>query len=211
MKKIFSLLLIAMAIMIFSVQAVVPSGQRSASFNLKMTVDKYIEAIANPVNFNFGTTRHTILKAEELYGNTGTWNLAYANCPFSATISGNNGVDQGAPRFARQETGDYSSAWDVLNTVYDIDFTTNGVTSSFSDIFGYLGAKSFPLTKNFTEAPHNGQILMSMKAFVNTAANMLLDRGTPIRRTLINSNFTNEQSADAGDYTCIMMVTLAAL
>ncbi len=94
MKKVL-LSIFAIAIMVCSVQAIVPGGQQSATFNLKMTVDKYIEAMASPVDFNFGTTQHTILKAEELCGNVGSWNLAYANCPFSLTISGNNGANQG--------------------------------------------------------------------------------------------------------------------
>jgi len=204
MKKV--LLSIFAIIMVCSVKAINP-GQ-SATFNLKMTVDKYIEAMASPVDFNFGTTAHTILKAEELCGNTGSWNLAYANCPFSVTISGNNGANQGVPRFARQEQGPHGGAWDILNTVYDINFTTNGETSSFAGFFGYLGASEFPKTKNYAEAPHNGQIRMDIKAFVNTAANSLLDHGVSLRRTLIDPNFKNSDSADAGDYTCIMVVTL---
>ena len=207
MKKFFGILAIAIAIG-FAQSA---SAQKSATFNLKMTVDKYIEAMASPVDFNFGTTQHTILKAEELCGNIGSWNLAYANCPFSVTISGNNGANQGVPRFARQETGAHGGDWDILNTVYDINFTTNGVTSSFAGFLGYLGARDFPRTKNYGEAPHNGQIRMDMKAFVNTVANCLLDHGISIKGTLIDPNFKNSDSADAGEYTCSMVVSLAAL
>lgn len=219
MKKVlFSIF--AMAIMAFSAQATVPGGQHnSTTFNLKMNVDKYIEAMCGPVDFNFGTTQHVgITKAEELCGKTGSWDLAYANCPFSVTISGNNGANQGVPRFARQETGAHGGAWDILNTVYDINIATNGAETSFNsfDIFGIavpkpIGAKDFPKTKNFSEAPHNGQVHMSMKAFVNTYANMIFDNGTPLRQTIINPSWTNDKSADAGEYSCTMIVTLAAL
>jgi len=211
MKKFFGILAIAIA-MCF-VQSV--NAQKSASFNLKMHVDKYIEVMCSPVNFDFGTTNHNNLgKAEELCGNTGSWNLAYANCPFSVTISGDNGAHQGVPRFARQETGTHGGAWDILNTVYDIDFTTNSETTSFAGLLGivpFIGASEFPKTKNYAEAPHNGQVHMSMKAFVNTYANSLLDHGIPVRRTLIDPNFKNVDSADAGEYTCTMTVTLATI
>ena len=208
-----------MAIMAFSAQATVPGGQQSATFNLKMNVDKYIEAMCGPVDFNFGTTQHVgITKAEELCGKTGAWDLAYANCPFSITITGNNGANQGVPRFARQETGAHGGAWDILNTVYDIYIGTNGVESSFNsfDIFGIsipklIGAKDFPKTKTFLEAPHNGQVHMSMKAFVNTYINGYIDNGTPLKKTIIDPSYRNGDSADAGEYTCTMIVTLAAL
>ncbi len=52
---------------------------------------------------------------------------------------------------------------------------------------------------------------MDMKAFVNTAVNSLLDHGVSLKRTLIDPNFKNSDSADAGDYTCTMTVTLAAI
>jgi hypothetical protein len=208
MKKLFGILVIAIAIG-FAQNA--NAQGKSATFNLKMNVSNYIEAMASPVNFNFGTTQHTILKAEELCGNVGSWNLAYANCPFSVTISGNNGANQGVPRFARQETGANGGDWDILNTVYDINFTTNGVTTSFAGFFGYLGASDFPKTQNYSEAPHNGQVKMDMKAFVNTATNSLLDHGVSLKRTLIDPNFKNYDSADAGDYKCTMVVTLLAI
>ena len=207
MKKFFGILAIVIAIGF--TQSV--NAQKSANFNLKMHVDKYIEVMCSPVSWDFGTTSHTIGKAEELCGNTGSWDIAYSNAPFSVTISGDNGAHQGVPRFARQEVGSHGGAWDFLNTVYDIDFTTNSETTSFAGFLGYIGASEFPKTKNFSEAPHNGQIHMSMKAFVNTYTNSLLDHGVPVRKTIIDPSFKNSDSADAGDYACTMTVTFASL
>jgi len=217
MKKVFGILVIAIAMCC----AQTASAQKSATFNLKMNVSNYIEAMCGPVDFNFGTTQHQSAGYEGLVGNTGSWNLAYANCPFSITISGSNGAGQGVPRFARQETGTHGGAWDFLPTAFDIKIGTNGVNSSFNGLVAPgtetfvplpLGANSFPKTQTYVEAPHNGQVHMEMTAYVNEyAAGGALFDNVPLRRTQINPNWTNEKSADAGEYTCTMVVTLAAI
>jgi len=205
MKKFFGILAIAIAVCF--AQSV--SSQKSATFNLKMNVSNYIEVMASPVDFNFGTTTHdgTYAHSQSLYGATGEWNLAYCNCPFSVTISGNNPANQNVPRFARQETGTHASGYDVLPTLYAINFTTNGVRDLFYGTW-LQGANQFPYTKSYSEAPHNGQVKMDMVAYVNSA---IASEAVPVLQTLINPAFTNAQSADAGDYTCTMVVTLAAL
>ena len=217
MKKVFGILVIAIAMCCAQSASAQP---KSATFNLKMNVDKYIEAMCGPVNFNFGTTTHKS-GYEGLVGNTGSWDLAYANCPFSITISGSNEAGQSVPRFARKETGAHGGAWDFLPTSFDIKIGTNQMISSFNGDVAPgtstfvplpLGAYQFPRTQNFDEAPHNGQVHMQMQAFVNEyAAGGALFDNVPLRRTAINSSWTNDKSADAGEYTCTMVVTLAAL
>jgi len=186
---------------------------KSATFNLKMTVDKYIETTPTPINFYYGTTGHEN-NAQSLDGGGVAgiqWNIAYANCPFSITLSGDNPAGQGVPRFARKETGTHGGAFDILNTLYQIHVITNGaVTGINGDGNWGIAAKEFPFTESILEAPHNGQVALNMYPYVNYAGNAARD-GVPVRETLINSNFTNAQSADAGDYTCTMIVTLAAL
>ena len=218
MKRLMSFVAIMIVAVMF-VQTVNAQSSASANFNLSMTVDEYIETAPGAVDFNFGTTRSNVYygapRNEDLYdgwGNTGEWDLAYANCPFSVTLSGNNPAGQGVPRFARAEVGAHGGGFDVLNTVYRIGFMTNGVVEN--DAFGYVwgfGASSFPKTANFSEAPHNGQVKMSLKAAVNSHWEPSKDAGIPIRETVINSAFSNQQSADAGEYTCTMLVTLTAL
>lgn len=80
-------------------------------------------------------------------------------------------------------------------------------------MYGFAGtpnrasAESFPISKDYAEAPHNGQIAMDMSFYVNCNA----EPTVPLRMTTVDSNFTHEQSADEGDYTCTILVTLAAL
>lgn len=206
MKKVMSFMAIAIA-MVCLVQT---AQAQTANFNLQMTVTPYIETMQSPVTFNFGSTNHDGMyaKSQSLYGNTGEWNLAYANCPFSVTIAGNNDANQGVPRFAKLQTGTHANAvYDVLPTLYAINFTTNGVRDLFYGSW-LQGANNFPYTKSYAEAPHNGQIKMDMVAYVNSA---IASEDVPVLQTLINSAFSDGQSADAGLYECTMVVTLAAI
>ena len=185
------------------------NAQKVTTFNMKMTVANYIEAM-QAVNVNYGTTSHAG-NAEALAGTSGMFNLAYANCPFSITFSGQNPAGQGVPRFARAEVGANASGFDVLSTFYELHIGVNGqsIPVSLYDTWG-IAARTFPWTQSFTEAPHNGQISMYANAYVNDAAGEGKD-GIPQRQTLINPSFGHQDSADAGDYTCTMTVTLAAL
>lgn len=210
MKKliIFSVLLVAT--MMFVTNQSKAQTTDDVTFNLSMTVDKYIECMPSPVSWDFGTTSHQVNYGgpmESLYGAMGEWNVGYANCPFSITISGNNDANQGVPRFARQEVGAHGGDYDILPTLYQIHFTTNGVQDLFYGTW-LQGAHQFPYTKSYSEAPHNGQIKMDMKAYINSS---IASEAVPIRKTLIDPTFTNIQSADAGEYTCKMLVTITAL
>ena len=214
MKKVIFLAVLMVAMISFS-QSV--KAQTPVQFNLSMEVAKYIETTPSPLSFNFGTATYN-----QYFGSPGnmdlyqsaenSWDLAYANCGFSVTLSGDNPAGQGVPRFSRAEQGDYAIGFDILNTVYQIGIWTNGEVQNdaFGKVWG-IGASSFPITGTFAETPHNGQVRMTMRASVNSHWHPSKDAGIPIREAIINSNFTNQQSADAGTYTCTMLVTLAAI
>lgn len=216
MKKLlsFSAILIAMVCFVQTAQAQTP-----VQFNLSMTVDKYIETVTSPINVNLGTTLHSS-NAEGL--NTAVpqgsgWlqgNLAYANCLFSVTISGDNPVGQLVPRFARAQDGAHANGvFDILSTGYQIGIYANGVdvtAGAWGMNYG-ITAGSFPRTVSATEIPHNGQVSFKLASKVNAAGGGDELSTYPIRQTLINPAFTDQQSADAGIYTCTMVITLAAL
>lgn len=188
----------------------------SVNFELSMTVDEYIETIQNPVSFDFGTTIHTGNREElntALTGPTGEWNFAYANCGFTLTVSGDNPASQGVPRFARAEVGPTASGFDILSTAYQIGIWTNGNCNNELGWNYGIRAREFPrtATTGLDEAPHNGQVLFKMNAKVNNPDGPTEAPGIPIRETLINQAFTWDQSADAGIYTCTMLVTLMAV
>lgn len=204
--------LMILAVMTFCLFAVSKANAQTdeVQFKLSMTVDKYIEAAPGPINWDFGTTSHSTSwgpSRESLDGTMGEWNIAYANCPFSVTISGDNAAGQGVPRFARKEVGANANGYDVLSTLYQIHFTTNGVRDLFYGTW-LQGAHQFPYTKSFSEAPHNGQIKMDMKAYVNST---IASEQVPVRATIIDPNYTWQQSADAGVYECEMEVVFTAL
>jgi hypothetical protein len=138
-----------------------------------------------------------------------TWNLAYSNTTFRATLADSNGAGQAKPRFARQEVGAHSNGWDILPTLYDIYFTTNGVSEKLIPGSMVQSAERFPISKDFSEAPHNGQVRMDLHVWINSPYSA--DDSISQRETLINPAFTWQQSADAGTYACQMVVTLTAI
>ncbi|MBD3282127.1 MAG: hypothetical protein GF387_00770 [Candidatus Portnoybacteria bacterium] len=172
--------------------------------NLSLTLDEYIECVPGPVDLNLGTTYRSG-NSERMYTTKGL-DIAYANCPFSVTIEGDNPAGDGIPRFAREETGPNSNGYDQLRTLYNIKFLMNGQSNDFTDWFDYSGL--FPISKSYTEAPHNGQVHMQMTIDINGGTS----HGTvPIRTTEINPAFTWEDSADAGVYEAYLTVTFAAI
>ena len=214
MKKVIFLSVLVIAMISFSQSA---RAQSPVQFDLSMEVSKYIETTPSPLTVNLGTASYSVHNSSPGNMNLSqsvenSWDLAYANCGFSVTLSGDNPAAQSVPRFARAESGDHAGGFDVLNTVCQIGVWTNGEVQN--DAFGHIegvGASSFPLTGNFTETPHNGQVRMTMRASVNSYWSPDKDAGIPIRAAVINPSFTNQQSADAGTYTCNMVVTLTAL
>lgn len=185
----------------------------SSSLSLSMTVDQYIET--GPLeSWNLGLTSHAtgggVGSREQLYSTTKEWNLAYANCGFTVSISGNNPGNQQVPRFARLETGVGASGFDELPTLYNIGITTNNIRTNFFNTL--IGANQLHVggySKQYPDTPHNGQVKMDMYVRVNSSA--AHHEGSQWALTEINPNFTHQQSADAGLYECTMVVTLAAI
>jgi len=213
MKKFF--ILFAAILLVASMSFA--QSTANETFNLSMTVDKYLETAPGPISFDFGTTMHfTAPSREELfaafYGPWGEWDLAYANCPLTITVSGDNPAGQGKPRFARHEVGAHANGFDVLSTAWQIGFLTNGVWNNELGLNYGVRAGAFPKTATLDEAPHNGQVHMKMSVKVNSTSDPNeISTGFPIRETVINPAFTWDQSADAGVYTCTMLVTLTAI
>lgn len=185
-------------------------------FQWQMSVDNYIETITNPGAYCFGTTTHAGSKSqtgsEQLIGTEYFTNFAYANCPFKATITGDNAKGEGKPRFARQETGIHGGSWDVLPTAWMIQFGTNGEWDYFgTTLGGKLYAGEFGQSENYVEAPHNGQVALKVKALVNTEAEPSDKGNVPVRQTSITTqSASNISSADAGLYKCTMRIVLTS-
>lgn len=201
----FAVVILAIASQATKVQA------QNVKFDFTMTVPAYIETMPSPVSFNFGTAEHnpTTGNLELTNSAKGEWDIAYANCPFSVTITGDNPNGDGIPRFARLESGATSSGYDVLSTMYQIFFTVNGATNREIFFDGHMQADhEFPHTKTFNDAPHNGQVKMDIQAWVNSSVRT---GAVPMRKTKIDPNMTWDQSADAGEYACSMVVTFSAL
>jgi len=195
------------------VMTAVSFGQGSTdntTITLNLNLMPYIETM-NPVTVDLGNTRHnsSYAPSKEWYYDflPQAWNLAYANCPFRVTIAGDNPAGEGKPRFARLETGAHASGYDTIPTLYAINFTTNGVRDLFYGTW-LQGAHQFPFSKDYAEAPHNGQVKMELDVWAN--AN-IASEAIPIRGTLINPAFSDRDSADAGIYSCSMLVTLTAI
>jgi len=181
----------------------------TVNFSLTLDMMKYIECVPGPISWFLGTTHYTTAWGPprlEIYVSN-EWDLAYANCPFQVTISGNNDNNDGIPRFARLEEGPNSNGYDTLPTIYNIRFLTNGSWWDFTDWFD--GSSQFPITKDCLEAPHNGQVRMKMTIGANSTTTP--DPGCPTRKIAIDPSFTWDQSADAGTYSCTLIVTFTAL
>ena len=187
-------------------------ASNSTTFNLSLYLNEYIETMPGPVVWDLGHTTHysgSPYDVETIYPATNSWNLAYANCRFNISIAGENLALEHKPRFARLQTGTHGGGiYDTLPTLYDIRLTTNGVSDPLSSN-ELQSANNFPFSKDYSEAPHNGQVRMDMKVYVNTP--LAWDGVVPQRKTLIAPAFTDQDSADAGIYTCTMVVTLGAL
>jgi hypothetical protein len=207
MKKVFFVLFVFAAM---TTASFAQGTTDSTVLNLSMTLDKYIETMPGPVSWNIGTTGYTNAwgpAREFVYSPLGQWNLAYANCPFRVSITGDNPAGEGKPRFARQEVGPHANGFDTLPTLYAINFTTNGVRDLFYGTW-LQGAHQFPYSKDYTEAPHNGQVFLDISVFVNDT---VASEAIPVRAIAINPAFTWQQSADAGVYTAQLTITLTAI
>lgn len=240
MRKSLVFLVVIFATLLFE-QNTNAKAPGSLNLNFSVTVEQSIEMTSIPLAFSFGVTKHSIagVSHEELYGEINQFPIAYVNCPFTVAISGTNGLGQEVPRLARQETGVKGGSWDYLPTSFAINLTTNGVYNDNSGIapgksgdhrqdngngsqsfvnnqshnnpgnnFQVAAASSFPRGEIHEESPLNGLVNMDLKVWVNTYGNI---DNVPLRATQINASQRNNQSADAGQYECTLIVTFMAL
>lgn len=203
--------ILAFAAAFLLVAGIASSNGNSAAvtFNLTATMIPYIEATPGPLAWNLGSTNYSSSYGPprlNLYVTSGVYDLFYANCPFVCQLSGQNGAGENFPRFARLEEGPNANGWDTLPTIYYVRLKTNNIWTEVTDWFD--GSGIFPRTKNFTEAPHNGQVAFQMTVGVNDTTT---PDTIPTREVRINPAFTWQQSADAGVYTCDFTITLTAL
>ena len=200
---ILSSVVVAFAFIAMTTSNVQAQNSDQTDINLSLTVDEYIEAVPT-IDWDLGETYRSG-NSERMYTSNG-WDIAYANCPFNVTVEGDNPAGDGRPIFAREEQGANSNGFDRLRSLYAIDVVTNGVSQDVTDWFDHSG--KFPVSKDVTEAPHNGQVHMNMTLDVNGGTS----HGTvPIRKTLIDPSFSWEESADAGEYEASLKVTFTAL
>lgn len=208
MKKLFTVFTVLFFFLMTGAMCFAQGSTDSTTFNLSLTMAKYIESLPT-VDWFLGSTHYTNLwgppRLEIHVGNE--WDLAYSNTPFQVTIEGSNEAGNTIPRFARNEVGDHANGWDILPTTYNIKFLMNGVWYDFTDWWD--GASQFPITRSYMEAPHNGQVKMRMNVEANGTTTP--DPGMPVRQIAINPAFTWDQSADAGLYECNLLVTFTAL
>jgi len=209
MKKEITIVFLVLMIFTFS-NIVVANENESDSVNINMSLylDEYIETMGD-VNWYLGeTSHHDHHNAEIIYGEEKNWNIAYANCPFSVTIAGNNPKGDNFPRFVREEVDENGSGigrWDSLETLLNPKIIINNEKISPLGFYG-KNASEFPISYDFKEAPHNGQVKLSIKARVNLTTGAL-----PRRKTEIDPRYIWKDSADAGTYKAKLKVTLCAL
>ena len=185
----------------------------SQTFNLKVMVQKYIEV--NPLYKTMSPHITIPGHADDVTVDGGTWDQryaylhAYANCPFSISFEGHNEAGDLLPILARHETP-VGNGWDRLQTRihfrYSINidgFADNEVheINFKSDPNGANTGKWDNKTVTFNNAPHNGEVLMRWN----------FGAALPHKTPYWVSRKSWKLSADAGEYTCTVVVTYTAL
>jgi len=210
MKKIF--ILFAAVLLV----AGMSFAQTSRTFNLQITVQKYVELNPSfPTLLNYGTIippdngGATILNGDERPDGVPDWTeFAYANCGVTITFAGNNPAGDGVPCFARMEDG--SGRYDRLNTklhfqlvTWDPSFPVTPIynnTHIFNAFVSTIPGTWWNPTATIP-VPHNGEI------YLNTRAGVALPAVTPD----YGKRNTWSDSADAGVYTATVTITIAAI
>lgn len=182
----------------------------SQVFKFKCTVQKYIE-----VNPAFATVSRSMTLPGHGPGNVpvrsvfgGTYDGAYANCPFSVSLAGHNAVDDNLPILARLEVN--GNGYDRLQTIIQIRYYINlpsgpgweGYDMDFlSDPEGANTGTWNNQSVSFTNTPHDGEIYIECQ-FGSSLPHLTPEFGV---------NNTWNQSADHGMYKCKVIATLTAL
>lgn len=178
----------------------------SQTFTLTTTVQKYIECraglaltVTDPPIPGGGTAIHNgTYPAITFYTNDGN-ELAYANCPFTVQLSGDNGAGDNLPILARQEVGE--TRFDRLIT--SIGLQVPGTTVNISFYSDPDGAVSGTWNGNPSNCPvpHDGEV----------GAFIYLGAALPHLSPEFGVDNTWNESADAGTYTCTLTFTYAVI
>lgn len=212
MKKYIGIALAVLMVVVFSGMAMAGVTQ---TFNLSATVEEYIEV--NPAYKTMNPSMTMPGHADDVTVDGGYWDQryvylhAYANCPFSIKFEGSNDAGDNLPILARQERP-RGNGWDRLQTRIHLRYSIN--------IGGYADNEAHEInfksdangantgtwdwdnqTVTFNNAPHNGEVLMRWDF------GAALPRKTPYWK----SGESWKLSADAGEYTCTLVVTYAVV
>jgi len=189
-------------------------GQNQQTFNFECTVEPYIE-----VNSTYNVVDKPMITIPGFgdgvlstgwSNKTSYYDAIYANCRFAFTLEGNNGVPDGQPILAREEThldkGGLGT-WDRLQTYLIFKYTINPGENHHvmftSDAEGAATGNWSPSggSMSFKSAPHSGEV----------ALDVFLSAALPHKSPDFGNPNTWNQSADAGVYTCTVIATYTAL
>ncbi len=178
----------------------------SQTFTLTTTVQKYIECragmpltVVDPTIPGGGVAVHNGSNpAITFYTNAGN-ELAYANCPFTVQLSGNNDAGDNLPILARQEVGE--TRFDRLITSIGLQVPNTSVNISFySDPDGAVSG-TWAGNPSSCPVPHDGEV----------GAFIYLGAALPHLSPEFGIDNTWNESADAGTYTCTLTFTYAII
>jgi len=190
-------------------------AQQTQTFNLKTTVQQYVEVnpayvIVTPGTKTISGNDLVAVPGFPDYG-WGRTDVAYANCPFSVSYAGSGG-GVAFPILSKSEVP-IGNGYDRLQTRILIKNRINGVWGAHETDFERhdMNFLSDPdgadigtwtnQTVTFANAPHDGEIHVDL-FFKGTLPHVSPDFGT---------NNTWNQSADAGLYECQLIATYTAL
>ncbi|MGB8953394.1 MAG: hypothetical protein WCC06_12105 [Candidatus Aminicenantales bacterium] len=204
-------LIFLVAIAMIAGMSFAQGASQTRTLNLNVTVLPYVQLnLAYPATLDFGTISPLQLGPSSGEGfearGAGFWEwfpeFAYANCPYSITLSGNNLAGDGVPVFARQEVGE--TRYDRLVTALTFHFTSDYAGSmhamQYNSTFIYPNPGTWNITLN-RPVPHTGEVFMKPRVGVRFPA-MTPDFGV---------KNTWDQSPDAGLYEAQVTITIAVI
>jgi len=213
MHKKFFVLVVAIAL----VTVGMGFGQKTQTFRMKVVVEKYIEV--NPGYAEVEKKRTIPGTGDGTPTGYPTWagnliDAVYANCPFTITYEGTNDAGDPFPILARRETPN-GNGWDRLQTRihiknrinevgadperHDVAFESgpDGANTGTWSTIGYCSGSMV----QFNNAPHDGEVRIEW----------FFDGTLPHKSPDFGVDNTWNQSADAGEYSCRLIATYAAI
>lgn len=205
MKKYIGIALAVMLVVAFSGMAF---GQNKQEFRFRVNVQKYIEVNPNsPVIMFMAIPGHGSANVPGLSVHKGDYDALYANHPFTVSFVGDNPANDDLPILAMKEPG-ASTRYDRLQTIIRIRYFINLPQTTEPDWEGYSmkflsdpeGATSNTWTGQnltFNNYAHDGEVYMDVG----------LGAALPHKSPDFGNPNTWKQSADAGQYRCMVTAT----